>query len=115
MQIRLKAGPYLLELGPLLNKCCVWDKNVKHHGPFIIKKQKTLILFNMENYNIIVKKILCFVQLSNKCHPQISATFELCNFPSTNPRGAYIWRGDLTEGFFALPVCIYFWNFAVFE
>ena len=24
------------------------------------------------------------------------------NFPSTSPRGAYIWRGDLTEGFFAL-------------
>ena len=22
-----------------------------------------------------------------------------CNFPSTSPRGAYIWRGDLTEGF----------------
>ena len=22
------------------------------------------------------------------------------NFPSTSPRGAYIWRGDLTEGFF---------------
>ena len=21
------------------------------------------------------------------------------NFSSTNPRGAYIWRGDLTEGF----------------
>ena len=21
------------------------------------------------------------------------------NFPRTNPRGAYIWRGDLTEGF----------------
>ena len=21
------------------------------------------------------------------------------NFPSTTPRGAYIWRGDLTEGF----------------
>ena len=21
------------------------------------------------------------------------------NFPSTNPRGAYIWRGDLTEDF----------------
>ena len=21
------------------------------------------------------------------------------NFPSTRPRGAYIWRGDLTEGF----------------
>ena len=21
------------------------------------------------------------------------------NFPSTGPRGAYIWRGDLTEGF----------------
>ena len=21
------------------------------------------------------------------------------NFPSTNPRGAYIWRGDLTERF----------------
>ena len=26
------------------------------------------------------------------------------NFPSTGPPGAYIWRGDLTEGFFALPV-----------
>ena len=26
------------------------------------------------------------------------------NFPSTSPRGAYIWRGDLTEGFFVLPV-----------
>ena len=26
------------------------------------------------------------------------------NFPSTNPQGAYIWRGDLTEGFFASPV-----------
>ena len=26
------------------------------------------------------------------------------NFPSTSPRGAYIWRGDLTEVFFALPV-----------
>ena len=26
------------------------------------------------------------------------------NFPSTIPQGAYIWRGDLTEGFFALPV-----------
>ena len=22
------------------------------------------------------------------------------NFPSTSPRGAYIWRGDLMEGFF---------------
>ena len=21
------------------------------------------------------------------------------NFPSTSPRGAYVWRGDLTEGF----------------
>ena len=26
------------------------------------------------------------------------------NFPSTSPRWAYIWRGDLTEGFIALPV-----------
>ena len=26
------------------------------------------------------------------------------NFPSTSPRGAYIWRGHLTEGFFSLPV-----------
>ena len=22
-----------------------------------------------------------------------------CNFPSTSPQGAYIWRGELTEGF----------------
>ena len=26
------------------------------------------------------------------------------NFPSTSPRGAYIWRGNLTEVFFSLPV-----------
>ena len=26
------------------------------------------------------------------------------NFPSTSPRGGYIWRGNLTEGFLALPV-----------
>ena len=26
------------------------------------------------------------------------------NFPSTSPRGAYIWRGDLAEGFFASTV-----------
>ena len=33
------------------------------------------------------------------------------NFPSTSPRGAYIWRGDLTEGFFALPVWgAYIWG-----
>ena len=24
------------------------------------------------------------------------------NFPSASPRGAYIWRGDLTEGFFSV-------------
>ena len=48
------------------------------------------------------------------------------NFQSTNHRGAYIWRGDLTEGFFALPVWgasnleglihegAYFRNFTVF-
>ena len=26
------------------------------------------------------------------------------NFPRTSSSGAYIWRGDLTEGFFALPL-----------
>ena len=26
------------------------------------------------------------------------------NFPSTSPRGAYIWRGDLTEGFFRYQI-----------
>ena len=26
------------------------------------------------------------------------------NFPSKSPRRAYIWRGDLREGFFALAV-----------
>ena len=26
------------------------------------------------------------------------------NFPNTSPLGAYIWTGDLTEGFFTLPV-----------
>ena len=33
------------------------------------------------------------------------------NIPSTSPRGAYIWKGDLTEGFFALPVWrAYIWR-----
>ena len=33
------------------------------------------------------------------------------NFPSTSPLGAYIWRGDLTKGFFALPVWgAYIWR-----
>ena len=48
------------------------------------------------------------------------------NFPSTSSPGAYIWRGDLTEGFFALPLWgglyfeglihggAYFRNFTVF-
>ena len=33
------------------------------------------------------------------------------NFPNTSPRGAYIWRGDLMEGFFALR----FWRGLVSE
>ena len=33
------------------------------------------------------------------------------NFPSTSPWGAYIWRGDLTEGFLVLPVWgAYIWR-----
>ena len=33
------------------------------------------------------------------------------NFRRTSPRGAYIWRGDLTEDFFALPVLgAYIWR-----
>ena len=33
------------------------------------------------------------------------------NFPSTSPQGSYIWRGDLTKGFFALPVWeAYIWR-----
>ena len=33
------------------------------------------------------------------------------NFPSTSPRGAYIWWGDLTEFFFASPVWwAYIWR-----
>ena len=31
------------------------------------------------------------------------------NFPSTSPRGAYIWRGALTEGFCVTGLgCLYF-------
>ena len=26
------------------------------------------------------------------------------NFPSTSPRGTYVWRGEKNRGFFALPV-----------
>ena len=42
------------------------------------------------------------------------------NFPSTSPQGAYIWRGDLTEGFLCYRFGglifggAYFWNFTVF-
>ena len=42
------------------------------------------------------------------------------NFPSTSPRGAYIWRGDLTEGFLRywfgglIHGGAYFRNFTVF-
>ena len=42
------------------------------------------------------------------------------NFPSTSPRGAYIWRGDLTEGFLRyrfgglIHGGAYFLNFTVF-
>ena len=33
------------------------------------------------------------------------------NFSRTSPRRAYIWRGDLTEGFFAFPVWgAYIWR-----
>ena len=34
------------------------------------------------------------------------------NFPSTSPRGAYIWRGDLTEGFlrYEFGGLILFWR-----
>ena len=41
------------------------------------------------------------------------------NFPSTSPPGAYIWRGDLTEGFLRYPFGgliyggAYFRNFTV--
>ena len=43
------------------------------------------------------------------------------NFPSTSPQGAYIWRGDLTEGFlhyrFGGPIFggAYFQNFTVIK
>ena len=42
------------------------------------------------------------------------------NFPSTSPRGVYIWRGDLTEGFLRyrfgglIHGGAYFRNFTVF-
>jgi len=43
------------------------------------------------------------------------------NFPSTSPRGAYIWRGDLTEGFLRYRFGglifggAYFQNFMVYK
>ena len=43
------------------------------------------------------------------------------NFPSTSARGAYIWRGDLTEGFLRYRFGglifggAYFRNFTVYE
>ena len=38
-----------------------------------------------------------------------------CNFQSTSPQGAYIWRGDLTEAFFCVKSLggFYFLNFTV--
>ena len=50
-------------------------------------------------------------------HGSKFTVFRLChsvfegNFLSTSPRGAYIWKGDLTEVFFALPVWgAYIWR-----
>ena len=43
------------------------------------------------------------------------------NFPISNPQGAYIWRGDLTEGFLRyrfgglIHGGAYFRNFTVFD
>ena len=43
------------------------------------------------------------------------------NFPSTTPRGAYIWRRDITEGFFRYEFWglifggLYFRNFTVLD
>ena len=43
------------------------------------------------------------------------------NFPISSPQGAYIWRGDLTEGFLhyqfegLIHGGAYFWNFTVFD
>ena len=43
------------------------------------------------------------------------------NFPGTSPRGAYIWRGDLTEGFLCyrfgglIVGGAYFRNFMVYD
>ena len=38
------------------------------------------------------------------------------NFPSTSPRGACIWRGDLTEGFLRYPVWgVYIWRILYME
>jgi len=43
------------------------------------------------------------------------------NFPSTSPWGAYVWRGNLTEGFWRYPFGglifggAYFQNFTVFQ
>ena len=43
------------------------------------------------------------------------------NFPSTSPQGAYIWRGNLMEGFLhhwfggLIFGGAYFWNFTVYR
>ena len=52
--------------------------------------------------------------------------FFFTSYPSTIPRGAYIWRGDLREGFLRYEFGglyleglihgrAYFWNFTVFD
>ena len=44
--------------------------------------------------------MLCYVTVGSKYTVFVLFYFILeGNFPSTSPRGAYIWRGDLTEGF----------------
>ena len=59
--------------------------------------------------------------VGNKC--TVLALFYFvfeANFSSTSPRGAYIWRGDSTEGFLRLQFAglirggAYFRNFMVF-
>ena len=57
------------------------------------------------------------LMVGNKCTVLALFYFE-ANFSSTSLRGAYIWRGDLTEGIYQFGGLIrggaYFRNFMVF-
>ena len=67
-------------------------------GPLIDKALECLINVSREKQKILLKR-----EQETAVNLSFLICFTLYLRTNISPRGAYIWRGDLTEGFFALP------------